>query len=198
MVGVAVLVAAIGCAKAGFVPRPEPVDLSPLLNGPVDPSLRLFAAFPDYDALALGRISQITGEVRRDGVIDLVSHTYDFDPEHARSWFIDVSVTLFDSADRAIRDLDSSCNSFARGGASGHPVRWQEGSYCLSSVLDRPTDPRDPHETSRVHESWVFVRRDRIVVRLYEHHKKSAASAKNQIIAKVAERLAGNPAASAL
>jgi hypothetical protein len=196
VIGVAVLAAAIGWAVAAAAARPDPVDLSPLLNGPVDPSLRLFAAFPDYDALVLGRISQSNGEPRLDGVVDLVTHTYDFDPEHARSWFIDVSVTLFDTADRAMRDLDSSCNSFARGGASGLPVRWQEGSYCFSSLLDRPSDPRDPHETARVFASWVFVRRDRIVVRLYEHHKKSRATAKNTIIGQLAERLAGNPAAS--
>jgi hypothetical protein len=43
---------------------------------------------------------------------------------------------------------------------------------------------------ANVYSSWVIVRNDRLVLRLYERHVDSSKSAKNRIIAEIAERLA--------
>jgi hypothetical protein len=170
-------------------PRPEPVDLSPLLEVHTDPSIRLFAAFPDYEAPVIGRVQERNGQLRRDGVVDLVKKTYDSELDEFHSWTVDASLTLFDTSEEAARDLDSSCDSFSRGGASGHPVRWQNGVYCVSSIVHLRNDPLHAHLPANLYTSWVFVRRDRIVVRLYERHQGSPKSAKNAIIVELAERL---------
>ena len=182
----AALAAATGCAA--IRPRAESVDLAPLLEVQTEPSTTLLPAFPDYEALVLAGVPRTMGGARPDGVVDRFAETYDWEQNVARSWSIDVSVTLFDTAARAVRDLDSSCNSFAVGGAWG-PIRWEEGLYCVSTVMQRPTDPRNNYTLADFYTSWVFVRRDRIVLRLYERHKDSPKSAKNQIIVELAERL---------
>ncbi len=186
-VGIVALAAAMGCATVR--PTPQPVDLSPLLEVQIDPSIRLSSAFPDYEALVRGTIQERTGQVRRDGVVDLVKKTYDSELDEFRRWTVDVSVTLFDTSEQAARDLDSSCYSFARGGASGNPVRWQDGRYCASSIVHLRNDPLNLYLPSNLYSSWVLVRRDRLVVRLYERHEGSAKSAKNAIIVELADRL---------
>jgi hypothetical protein len=118
-----------------------------------------------------------------------LKQTYDSELDEAHRWFVDVSLTLFDTPERATRDLDSSCNSFARGGASGGPVRARKGVYCISSVTRQSSDPQGLYLPSNFYSSWLFVRRDRLVVRLYERHKGSAKSAKSPIIQDLAERL---------
>jgi hypothetical protein len=192
IIGVVALVAATGCENPirSFRPPPvERVDLSPLLEAPIDSSVGLSAAFPDYEAVVIGGVQQSNGQVRKDGIVDVVTETYDANPARARTWYTDVIVTRFDTSERAARDLDSSCYSFVSGEAPDHPTRWKEGDYCLSSVLRRPTDPGNSYVPAEVYSSWVFVRRDRIVVRLYELHKDSAKTAKNAIIVELAERL---------
>src|SRR5262245_59969715 len=114
LVGIA---GAIGCAT--LRPRPESVDLTPLLAVQTEPSRTLLPAFPDYEALVVGGVPRTVGESRPEGVVDRFAETYDWQQNDARAWSIDVSVTLFDTAERAIRDLDTSCNSFAVGGAWG-------------------------------------------------------------------------------
>ena len=121
--------------------------------------------------------------------MDLVKKTYDTELDESHSWTVDVSVTLFDTSEQATRELDSSCYSFSRGGASGGPVRWQNGVYCASPIVHRRTDPLKLYLPANLYSSWVFVRRDRIVLRLYERHEGSAKSAKNAIIVELADRL---------
>lgn len=188
-VGIVALVAAAGCATVR--PHAQPVDLSPLLEVQIDPSLDLSSAFPDYEAVVIGGVQQRSGQSRRDDVVDLVKKTYDTELDESRSWTVDVSVSRFDTAARAARDLDSSCYSFSRGGASGNPVRWRDGVYCASSIVHLRNDPLNLYLPSNLYSSWVFVRRDRIVLRLYERHEGSAKSAKNPIIVELAERLSG-------
>jgi hypothetical protein len=186
--GVVVLAAATGCA--GIRPQTQqPLDLSPLLEVETGPAVRLSAALPDYEALVIGGVQQRTGQAGPDGVVDLVKKTYDTELDEFHSWTVNVSVSLFDTSTRAARDLDSSCDSFSRGGAAGSPVRWQDGAYCASSIDHRRSDSTNLYLPSNLYSSWVFVRRDRIVVRLYERHEGSATSAKNAIIAELAERL---------
>lgn len=193
-VGIIALVAVTGCATA-LRPQPQPVDLSPLLAVHTDSSIGLSSAFPDYEALVIDGVQQWNGQARLDGVVDLVMETYDSELNDAHSWSVDVTVTLFDSSARAARVLDSSCQSFARGGASGNPVRWQDGVYCASSIVRRRTDPLNLYLPSNLYSSWLFVRRDRVVLRLYERHEGSAKSAKNAIIAELAGRMSKFPPA---
>jgi hypothetical protein len=193
-VAIVALVAATGCTSA-VLPRAEPVDLSPLLAVHTDASVGLSSAFPDYEAVVVGGVQQWNGQTRSDGVVDLVKETYDSELDASHSWFVDVTVTLFDSPERATRVLDSSCHSFARGGASGYPVRWQDGVYCASSVVHRRTDPLNLYLPTNFFSSWVFVRRDRVVMRLYERHEGTTKSAKNAIIVELAERLSKFPPA---
>ena len=185
--GIVALVAAMGCAA--IRPQAEPVDLSPLLEVEIDRPIDLPSGFPDYEALVIGGVQQRNGQDRRDGVVDLVKKTYDSELDESHTWTVDVSVSRFDTPARAALDLDSSCYSFSRGGASGSPVRWRDGVYCASSIVHLRTDPLNLYFPSNLYSSWVFVRRDRIVVRLYERHEGSAKSAKNAIIAELAERL---------
>jgi hypothetical protein len=193
-IGIVALVAGMGCSTTAR-PESEPVDLSPLLAVHTDASIGLSAGFPDYDAVVVDGVQQWNGQARSDGVVDLVKETYDSELDETHSWFVDVTVTLFDSSARATRVLDSSCHSFARGGASGNPVRWQDGVYCASSVVHRRTDPSNQYLPSNLYSSWVFVRRDRVVLRLYERHEGSARSAKNAIIKELAGRMAKFPPA---
>lgn len=185
-VSIVALVAATGCATVR--PHAQPVDLSPLLEVQTDPSIDLASAFPDYEALVIDGVQQRSGQARQDSVVDLVKKTYDSELDESHSWTVGVSVSRFDTSARAARDLDSSCYSFSRGGASGNPVRWRDGAYCVSSIVHLRNDPLN-HMPSNIYSSWVFVRRDRIVVRLYERHEGSAKSAKNAIIVELAERL---------
>ncbi len=127
-------------------------------------------------------------------MIDLVTETYDSELDVANRWVVDVTVTLFDTPARAARDLDDSCYSFAHGGGAGG-VRWQQNHYCISSVLHLRNDLRT-HLPVDNYFSWVMVRRDRLVVRLYERHNGSTKSAKNRIIQEIAERLSGAPPAA--
>ena len=193
-VGIVALVVATGCATV-VGRQAEPVDISPLLAVHTDASIGLSSAFADYEAVVIDGIQQWNGQPRLDGIVDLVTETYGSELDEAHSWFVDVTVTLFDSSARAGRVLDSSCHSFARGGASGNPVRWQDGLYCASSVVHRRTDPSNSYLPSNLFSSWLFVRRDRVVLRLYERHEGSAKSAKNAIIAELAERLSKFPPA---
>jgi hypothetical protein len=186
-VGIVILVAATGCAT--IQPQPQPIDLSPLLEVQIDPSIGLSSAFPDYEALVIGGVQQRTGKARRDGVVDLVKKTYDSELDEFHSWTVDVSMSRFDTPAEAARDLDSSCYSFSRGGASGNPVRWQDGVYCTSPIVHLRNDPLNLYLPANLYSSWVFVRRDRIVLRLYERHHGSPKSAKNAIIAEIADRL---------
>lgn len=191
-VGIVALVAATGCAQVirpVIRPQTQPVDLSPLLEVHADPSIGLPYVFPDYEALVNGGVQQRNGRAGPDGVVDLVKKTYDTELDEFHSWTVDVSVSLFDSSARAAEDLDSSCDSFSRGGASGSPVRWQDGLYCISSIVHHRNDPLNLHLPANLYSSWVFVRNNRIVVRLYERHEGSAKSAKNEIIAELARRL---------
>jgi hypothetical protein len=187
-VGIVALAAAMGCATIRPTP-PQPVDLSPLLDVQIDPSIGLSSALPDYEALVIGGVQQRTGKARQDGVVDLVKKTYDSELDEFHSWTVDVSVSLFDTPAQAARDLDSSCYSFSRGGASGNPVRWQDGVYCTSPIVHLRNDPLNLYLPANLYSSWVFVRRDRIVLRLYERHHGSPKSAKNAIIVELAERL---------
>jgi hypothetical protein len=170
-------------------PHAQSVDLSPLLEVQPDPSIDLSLAFPDYEAVVIGGVQQRNGQPGRDGVVDFVRKTYDSELDEFHSWTVDVSVSLFETPAGAARDLDSSCDSFSRGGASGNPVRWQDGVYCASSIVHLRNDPLKLNLPANLYSSWVFVRRDRIVLRLYERHVGSAKSAKNSIIAELAERL---------
>jgi hypothetical protein len=193
VIGIAALAAAIGCdALRPIMPlRSEPVDLSPLLEfeSTFGSSIRLQSAFADYQPIVIGGVQLQNGSVRGDGIVDLVRETYDSELDEFHSWSVDVTVTLFDTGARAERDLDSTCHSFAHGGASGSPVRWQDGVYCATPVVRRPTDPQNQYQPSSLYSSWVFVRRDRIVLRLYERHEGSPKSAKNAIIQDLAARL---------
>jgi len=187
----AALVAATGCETfhpPTLFPAPEPVDLTPLLEVETDASHGLAAVFPDYEALVIGGVQQWNGQVRQDGVVELLKGSYDSELDEAHRWFVDVTVTLFDTPARAARDLDSSCYSFRRG-AGDSPVRARKGQYCASPAVQAHTDSQNLYLPANVTSSWVFVRRDRIVVRLYERHMGSAKSAKNGIIGDIAARL---------
>jgi hypothetical protein len=182
-------VALVATAGWATLSHAQPIDLAPLLQVETDPSRGLSAGFSDYDALVIGGIQQWNGQPRTDGVVDLVKQTYDSELDGAHRWFVDATVTLFDSAAHAARDIDSSCYPYARGGAAGGGVRARKGVYCVSPVTLMRTDPQNLYLPAKVYSSWVFVRRDRIVVRLYERHKGSKESAKNPIIVDVANRL---------
>ena len=47
------------------------------------------------------------------------------------------------------------------------------------------------HLPTNSYFSWVIARNDRIVLRVFERHLGSPRSAKNRIIAEIAERLSG-------
>ncbi len=195
-VAVAALVALAGCA--GVLPaKQEPFDLTPLIEAQTDPSIGLSAAFPDYDAVVVGGVNMADGRDAQDGVVDLVTETYDSELDPAQSWLVDVSVTRFDTPARAAREIDASCSSFSRGGASGHPVRWRDGVYCISSVVHQRNDPHNMYLPANFYASWLFVRSDRIVVRMYERQRRSAKSAKGEIIAEIADRLSNEMATPA-
>lgn len=191
---VAALVAGTGCRaddppsdRVAPVDR-QTVDLSPLLELPIDLSSSLVRAFPDFEPLVLEGVQLSNRKVRKDGVVELVKETYDSELDEANRWIVDVSLTRFDTPARAARELDSSCYSQARGGASS-TVRWREGVYCISTVLHLTNDPRGLHLPTNTFFSWVIVRRDTLVVRLYERHLGSSRSAKNQIIREIGARL---------
>jgi hypothetical protein len=184
---VAALAAAVGCAGA-IGPAPQSVDLAPLLEVRPDLSKGMARAFPDYGALVLGGVQQWNGKPSRDGVVELVKDTYDTELDESHTWSVDATVTLFDTAESASRDLNDSCYSFAHGGASA-PVRSRDGVFCISPVLHVRSDPLRMYLPSNLYSSWVIVRNDRLVVRLYERHVGSPKSAKNRIIAEIAERL---------
>src|SRR4030095_2296184 len=131
---------------------------------PHGPLPRSAPAFPDYEPVVVAGIQQRNGTARRDGIVDLVKETYDSELDEFHSWTIDVTVTLFESAARAVRDLDSSCYSFAHGGAPDGRIRWQDGVYCAAPVVRRPNDPENLYQPTELYSSWVFVRRDRIVL----------------------------------
>ena len=197
--GVAVLWAVAGFQTSALA-APEDsqaVDLSPVLELPIDLSNGLVRAFPEWEPLVIGGIQQSTRKVRTDGVVELVKKSYDSELDEAGRWVVDVSLTLFASPARAARDLDSSCYSQAHGGASS-TVRWRNGVYCISSMMHLTSDPRSLHLPTDTWFSWVLVRRDSLVVRVYERHRSSSRTAKNQIIHEIAERLSlsGAPPAS--
>src|SRR5262245_27328608 len=125
--GVAVLWAVVGWQTPALAAPADPrdsqtVDLSPLLELPIDLSGGLVRAFPDWEPLVIGTVQQSNRTQRKDGVVELVKKSYDSELDEASRWVVDVSVTLFVSPARAARDLDSSCYSQAHGGASS-PVR---------------------------------------------------------------------------
>jgi hypothetical protein len=192
----AVLLAATGCrsdsppADPGdsLTLAPQAVDLSPILELPMDVSKGVARAFPDYQQLVIGGVQQSNRRVRKDGVVELLRESYDSELDEENRWVVDVSLTRFDTPARAARELDASCYSQVHGGASSS-VRWRESVYCISSVLHMHTDPRNLHLPTNTYFSWVIVRRDGLVLRLYERHQGSPKSAKNQIIREVAGRL---------
>jgi hypothetical protein len=195
--GVAV---AIGAANAEPAPEPtaprgdKTVDLSPLFEVQTDLSRGLALAFPDYQRIVIGGVQQSNGRARGEGIVDLVSESYDTELDTANRWVVDVHITMFDTSARAAKAIDADCYSFARSAPGG--VRWQEGDYCLSPVVRMQTDPRT-HLPANAYVSWVMARRDRVVVRLYENHRGSSESAKNRIIREIADRLAKLEPASA-
>jgi hypothetical protein len=184
----AVLWAVLGCAVAPVASQAQSIDLAPVLEVQPDLSGGMARAFPDYEAIVLGGVQQWNGKPSRDGVVELVKETYDTELDESHTWSVDATVTLFDSAESATRDLDASCYSFAHGGASA-PVRSRDGIYCISPVLHVRSDPLRMYLPANVYSSWVIVRNDRIVVRLYERRVGSPKSAKNRILAEIAERL---------
>ena len=190
----AVLLAVLGCAVTPVSAQAQSVDLAPLLEVHADLSKGIARAFPDYEALVLGRVQKRDGQPRRDGIVEQVKETFDTQLDESHTWSVDATLTLFDTAERAARDLDASCYSFAHGGASA-PVRSRDGIYCISPVLHVHNDPLRTYMAANVYSSWVIVRNDRLVLRLYERHVDSPKSAKNRIIAEIAARLSQlNPA----
>lgn len=183
---VAALAAAVGCAGA-IGPAPQTVDLAPFLEVRADLSNGMARAFPDYETLVLGGVQQWNGKARRDGVVELVKETYDTELDESNTWAVNATVTLFDTARSASRDLDASCYSFAHGGASA-VVRSREGVFCISSVLHL-NNTQDGQRPSNSYFSWVIARNDRVVLRVFERRQGSPKSAKNRIIAEIAERL---------
>ena len=205
---VAALAAAVGCAGRSQPPpqkQPEPqapqaraqsVDLAPMLEVRADLSRGMTRAFPDYDTLVLGGVQQWNGKAARGGVVESVRKTYDTELDESNTWSVDATVLLFDTSDRAARELDASCYSFAHGGAASL-VRAREGVFCISSVIHQSSDPV-LHLPTDTYFSWVIARRDRVVLRMFERHVGSSKSAKNRIIAEIAERLGKlSPPASA-
>jgi hypothetical protein len=184
----AVLAALLGGAFTPVASWAESVDLAPLLEVQPDLSGGMARAFPDYEAEVIGGVQQWNNKPSRGGVRERVTETYDTELDESNTWSVDATVTLFDSAESASRDLDASCYSFAHGGASA-PVRARDGVYCISPVLHMRSDPLRMYTSANMYTSWVIVRNDRIVVRLYERHVGSSKSAKNRIIAEIAERL---------
>jgi hypothetical protein len=185
---VAVLAAILGCAVAPVASQAQSVDLAPILEVNPDLSHGMTRAFPDYDVLVLGGVQQWNGKPSRDGVVEQVKETYDTVLDESHTWSVDATVTLFDTTESASRDLNDSCYSFAHGGASAQ-VRSRDGVYCISPVLHVRNEPLRLSQPESVYSSWLIVRNERIVLRLYEHHVGSAKSAKNRIIAEIAERL---------
>ena len=186
--GIAVLVAALGWAGTPLASQAQNIDLAPMLEVRPDVSNGIARAFPDYEALVLGGVQQRNGKASRGGIVEQVKETYDTELDESNTWSVDATVTLFDTAESASRDLGASCYSFAHGGASA-PVRSRDGVYCISPVLHVRNDPLRMYLPSNVYSSWLIVRNERIVVRMYERHLGSAKSAKNQILAEVAARL---------
>jgi hypothetical protein len=184
----AVLLAVLGCAVTPVSAQAQSVDLAPLLEVRADLSNGIARAFPDYEALVLGGVQKRDGQPRRDGIVEQVKETFDTQLDESHTWSVDATLTLFDTAERAARDLDASCYSFAHGGASA-PVRSRDGIYCISPVLHVHNDPLRTYMAANVYSSWVIVRNDRLVLRLYERHVDSPKSAKNRIIAEIAARL---------
>ena len=185
----AVLVAVLGCAVTPVSSQAQSVDLAPLLEVQPDLSSGVARAFPDYEALVLGGVQQWNRKPSRDGIVEQVKETYDTELDESNTWSVDATVTLFDTAESASRDLDASCYSFAHGGASA-VVRSREGVFCISSVLHL-NNVQDGQRPSNSYFSWVIARNDRIVLRMYERRLGSPKSAKNRIIAEIAERLSG-------
>ena len=177
---VALLAAVLGCADLPILPQAQSIDLAPMLEVRPDLSNGMARAFPDYDALVLGGVQQWNGRPSRDGVVEQVKETYDTVLDESSTWAVDATLTLFDTAESASHDLNDTCYSFAHGGASA-PVRSRDGVYFISPVLHM--------RSSNVYSSWVIVRNERIVLRLYERHAGSSKSAKNRIITEIAERL---------
>jgi hypothetical protein len=178
----AVLVAVLGCAATPVRSSAQSVDLAPLLEVHPDLSNGMARAFPDYEALVLRGVQKSNGKPSRNDVVELVQETFDTELDESNTWSVGATLTLFDTAASAARDLDASCYSFAHGGASA-PVRSRDGMYCISPVLHVRS------QASNIYSSWVIVRNDRLVVRLYERHAGSPKSAKNRIIAEIAARL---------
>jgi len=198
---VAALAAAVGCAGGGGAVQPPPkapqpkaqapqqsVDLAPLLEVHADLSRGMTRAFPDYEKLVLGGVQQWNGKALDNGVVETVRKTYDTELDESNTWAVDATLILFDTPERAARELDASCYSFAHGGASS-VVRSREGVFCISSVLYLTSDPV-LHLPANTYFSWVIARSDRVVLRLFERHAGSTKTAKNRIIAEIAERLA--------
>ena len=177
----AVLVAVLGFAVTPVRSQAQSVDLAPLLEVHPDLSNGMARAFPDYEVLVLGGVQKSNGKPSRDDVVERVQETFDTELDESNTWSVGATLTLFDSTASAARDLDASCYSFAHGGASA-PVRSRDGIYCISPVLH-------VNQASNIYSSWVIVRNDRLVLRLYERHAGSPKSAKNRIIAEIAARL---------
>lgn len=205
---VAALAAVVGCAGGGAVqpapkaPQPQApapqlaVDLAPLLEVRADLSHGMARAFPDYEKLVLGGVQQWNAKAVETGVVETVRKTYDTELDESNTWAVDATLILFDTPERAARELDASCYSFAHGGASS-VVRAREGVFCISSLMHLSSDPV-LHLPTDTYFSWVIARSDRVVLRLFERHARSTNSAKNRIIAEIAERLAKlSPSASA-
>ena len=192
----AALAAVRGCVGTPVRSLAQSVDLAPMLEVHADLSNGMARAFPDYEVLVLGGIQQWNGKPSRDGVVERVKETYDTELDESHTWSVDARLTLYETAAQAGRELDSSCYSFAHGGASA-PVRSREGVYCISPVLHTRTDPLRMYQPSNLYSSWVIVRNDRLVLHLYERHVGSPRSAKNRIIAEIAERLSRLGAAPA-
>src|SRR5262245_53650539 len=78
---VAILWAAAGCpATAIAAPADagdgQTVDLSPLLELPIDLSNGLLPAFPDWEPLVVRGIQTSNRKERKDGVVELVKKSY--------------------------------------------------------------------------------------------------------------------------
>jgi len=187
----ALCIAALAVALAGAAPvssRAQTVDLAPLLEVHPDLSKGVARAFPDYEAVVHGGVQKWNGKPSRGGVVEQIKETYDTELDESSTWSLDATLTLFDTAENAARDLNAACYSFAHGGASA-PVRSRDGVYCISPVLHTRTDSQRMYLPANIYSSWVIVRNDRLVLRLYERHIGSPQSAKNRIIAEIAARL---------
>jgi hypothetical protein len=123
-----------------------------------------------------------TARRRAAGVVERVTQDYDTELE-SRTRGRSTRRPALRHAERAARELDASCYSFAHGGAASL-VRRAEGVYCISSMITiATTRPAPAHR-------YVFLvgdrARDRSCCACTSATSGSSKSAKNRIIAEIA------------